>query len=335
MRLSLDQRLSKSGLYIPKKILDNEKAYSRKNRIVWTPDGEVSVPMKKKRVARGMTGSVRDIWMKDERGRLILFDPVGEANTISDGALYDILQMMMGYWSNNSGIQFDDSAAGNNGPGTSGPWYNDGAYDYPNINDLNSAYNGTDTIYAYASFTQLSFSLFGNLWFINGVAGGMTGSYIPSASLGAGFVPNVSVNNYYMNGWFSVEPTSSLSANTTISDSLSNATWGTPQIQHTLTFSLSSTGTSFTFDGIAWLPQSAYIRQYFGNTGGSYYAAGNTPTTFVDSYGSYPEVTLEWASASTTPTTIDDLMAAALWVPGYAITLNPGGSWGFTYAFQM
>ena len=328
--------LSKSGLYLASNLDDN--LYSRVSRTIWTPDGEFRIPRKKRRVRRGLSGVVSDVWMKDERGKLVLYDPVGEKNTISEGALYDILQMMMGYWSNSSNIAFGSELGSSAGPGQYGPWYSDGTYNFPNLNDLFSAYNGTDTYYADASLTQLAWSLFGNLWFLNGTSAGMTGSHIPSATIGSGFVSAVTENEYsFNNGWFTASPTQPSSPNTTMSDSVSNATSGTPQIQHTLTLSLSSSGTSFTFDGICWHPQNAYIRAYFGTdyNEGSYYVAGNIPTTFGGAYGSYATESLAWGSASTSPSQISDLMVAALWVPGYGVTINPGGSWGFTYSFLM
>ena len=335
MQLSQVQPLRKSGLYLPGNLKEGD--YTRKSRVIWTPDGEVSIPRRKRKAKRGLTGSVRQVWAKDETGKLILFDPIGEANTISDGALYDILQFFAGYWSNSQGVSFGSSYTGSAGPAVFGPWYNDGTYIFPNINDLNSLYDGTNTYYADASLTQLAWTLFGNLWFLNGVSGGMTGSHIPSAGLGAGFYPSSadSYQYYFADGWISESQSQSLSPNTTISDSVSNATSGTPQIAHTLTLSLSSSGTGFTFDGIAWLPQNAFYRQNQGNSGGSFYSAGATPSLIGNAYGSYPVVTATWGSASTTPSTLDDLMVAALWVPGYAVTLNPGGSWGFTYTFQM
>ena len=105
MQLSQVQPLRKSGLYLPGNLKEGD--YTRKSRVIWTPDGEVSIPRRKRKAKRGLTGSVRQVWAKDETGKLILFDPIGEANTISDGALYDILQMMMGYWSNSSGVAFE------------------------------------------------------------------------------------------------------------------------------------------------------------------------------------------------------------------------------------
>ena len=333
MLLSPGQPLRKSGLYLPNQL--NERDYSRKSRTIWTPDGEVSIRTRKPKHRRGLIGSVSNVWAKDERGNLILNDPLGEANTISDGALYDILQFFAGYWSNGGNIGFGGDVTTSSGPGVYGPWYNDGTYNFPNINDLNSLYNGTYTYYAGASLTQLAWSLFGNLWFLNGVSGGMTGSHISSATVGAGFYPSINEQqNEFLNGWFSEALTVTLSPNTSMSDSVSIASSGTPQISHTLTLSLSSSGTAFTFDGISWLPQNAYYRLNINNGGGSFYTAGNMPT-LTSSYGSYAVLNPTWASGSTTPSTIDNLMVAALWVPGYAVTLNPGGSWGFTYTFQM
>ena len=166
MQLSQVQPLRKSGLYLPGNLKEGD--YTRKSRVIWTPDGEVSIPRRKRKAKRGLTGSVRQVWAKDETGKLILFDPIGEANTISDGALYDILQFFAGYWSNSQGVSFGSSYTGSAGPAVFGPWYNDGTYIFPNINDLNSLYDGTNTYYADASLTQLAWTLFGNLWFLNG-----------------------------------------------------------------------------------------------------------------------------------------------------------------------
>lgn len=336
MKPSLDHKLPRSGLYIPKAIETNKALDMSRTRSIWTPDGEIEVPTKSRKALRQaprmMTAKVTNIWAKDERGCLMLRDPKGIENTITLGAAYNILHGLFGYSgapSNTVATSYASDSSGDYVTTVAG--YDDGTYTFPSNTTLGNYYS-TDTYFLGWENSRAVISMFGQIWFLDNSSGGLTGSHIPaSVTTGTGFasapaldLTNSSGANSPGTGWFSFAPTNPVgTTDTTMSDSLSNTNSGTPTIGHSFTLTASSSALSFTFDGIAWVPVVGLNGTTTNNGAGTYWAAGAAALT-----------TPTWASASSTPTTIANLQVAALWNPGYAITLNPGGSWGFTYSFQ-
>lgn len=328
-----------SNVYRPETL--NETLYSNKKRTIWTPDGEFQVPMKKKKKQpKAWQAKVSDIWFKDEKGELILHDPVGEANTITNGAIWEMMQVLWGEayagTTSPSGLapfSPPDYSSGNTGNyrSVSRSPYNDGSYNFPMITSMTSTYDGSNTWQGGPLTIAPWITLFGQLMFLNNSSGGLTGDHIPAnVTFGTGFVntvlnsPSSSISVPF-NGWYGTQGTPIKpwgTTNTTLSDSFSSQASGTPTMSHSMVLSAASNAIPFTFDGIAWSPTIGYAKQT------SVYSLGWWAAGVANS--SAPT----WSSANTTPTTVSNLQVSALWNPGYAITLNPGGSWGFTYSFQ-
>jgi hypothetical protein len=342
--LPVGRRLPRSGLYIPESATRNRDLDWRRRRTIWTIDGEVEVPTKRRR-SRGryqsvLRARVRNFWVKDERGKLLVWDPHGSLNTITGGAGWNILNALFGY----IGLSTYGSASV---PGAytnyvSGnytvaqPAYNDGNYNFPTLTQIGNWYNGTDTYYAGYDAIRPYNSLFGQVWYLHGASGGLTGSHIPATvtpQMGHSNVESEypSDEYYFYGGWLngvSALPTyNTISPYTNANDTVSYAASGTPYIEHSITVSTTTSAQSVTFDSVAWVPivglgaNSGTSANAYG--AGSYWAGGSPVTTSIT-----------WASGSTTPTSISNLQVSALWVFGFAVTLSPGQSFGYTYTFQ-
>lgn len=334
MKPSLGHKMPKSGLYIPRSVEQNTALDLHRTRTIWTPDGEIDVPTKSRRALRQaprmMRAKVTNIWAKDENGCLILRDHQGIENTITLGAAYNMLHALFGYSGApeySSAYSYASDAVNSTESSVAG--YNDGSYTFPSNTTIGNYYNGSATYYIGWENSRAVVSMFGQLWFLANSSGGLTGSHIPATvTAGTGFssypAANLSSGLLPGLGWFGYTPVSAIGTTyTTMSDSLSNTNSGTPTISHSFTLTASSSAQPFTFDGIAWVPIVGLNGSTTNNGAGTYWSAGSAELT-----------TPTWASASSTPTTIANLQVSALWNPGYAITLNPGGSWGFTYSFQ-
>jgi len=342
--LPVGRKLPKSGLYIPESATTNKDLDWRRPRTIWTADGEIQVPTKR-RPSRGryqsvLRARVRNIWVKDEHGKLLVWDPHGSLNTITGGAGWDILNALFGY----SGMPSTAttyypyaSGVAANSPAF-GPAYNDGTYNFPTLGQIGNWYNGTDTYYLGFDQIRPYIALFGQVWYLHGASGGLTGSHIAAAVTPQMGHANSSAT-YLQAGYFSVggwlanlnsseNPTiDMLSPDTAASDAISFGASGTPYIEHSITVGTTTSAQSVTFDSVAWVPivglgaNSGTSSSYDG--AGTYWAAGSPVTT--------PPT---WASGSTTPSSISNLQVSALWVIGFAVTLSPGQSFGYTYTFQ-
>ena len=361
MILPVGRKLPKSGLYIPESATTNKDLDWRRPRTIWTADGEIEVPTKR-RPSRGryqsvLRARVRAIWVRDERGQLLVWDPHGSLNTITGGAGWAILQALFGINGNPhaSSVSVEESIAA--GAYTSASYisgnvgvpvvaYNDGTYNFPTLAQIGVFYNGTNTYYLGWEIIRPVYTLFGQVWLLHGASGGLTGSHIPASvttQMGsAGWDLNTLAGDVQGLGWQSgsnyalpgVGPgtpvangTTMTSPNTSVTDNFSVGTSGTPYMEHNLTYTLSSSGTAVTFDSVAWVPivglgasSGTAVSQHGW---GSYWAAGSPVTTGPT-----------WGSGSTTPTSISNLQVAALWVIGFTVSLSPGQSFGFTYTFQ-
>ena len=328
-------------IYMPESIKDNSSFDRLKTRSIWTPNGEYEIPVKSKKYInkqpKMMRGVVRNIWAKDERGKTILLDKTGTDNAITSGCAFNMLMSMFdvmgtltttsvsGTWTGGNLNQSNGFSGGNFQPPTVN--YNDGTYNFPSLQQILSFYysgNG-DTYYAQAIGTNRIYAThFGQLMLLNNSSGGLTGSHIPAViTFATGFTINWGGADEQQ-GWSYNNIQSPIgTTNTTITDSYSRTTSGTPMLSHSITITASAGATPFTFDGIAWVPIVGFQGQYT-----VFYAQG---WWFGNAQGSNGIPT--WASASATPTTQADLLVSALWNPGYAITINPGGSFGFTYNF--
>jgi len=342
--LPVGRKLPKSGLYIPESATANRDLDWRRPRTIWTADGEIQVPTKR-RPSRGryqsvLRARVRAIWVRDERGQLIVWDPHGSLNTITGGAGWNILNALFG-WSGmpNYGGPLEPGYSGISGTNAAvtGPQYYDGTYYFPSLTQIGNFYNGTNTYYLGWDQVRPYVTLFGQIWYLHGASGGLTGSHI-----GAAVTPQmahsnspadfISQNNVFSGAWLqnnaAAYPTNeALSPDTQSTDTVSSSTSGTPYIEHSITVSTTTSAQSVTFDSVAWVPivglgaSSGTSESLYGAR--SYWAAGSPVTTAPT-----------WASGSTTPSSISNLQVSALWVIGFAVTLSPGQSFGYTYTFQ-
>lgn len=338
MKIPLGQKWGRAQVMIPEDIFSSGNFDTTRTRTIWTVDGEIEVPVKRARRQGLARARVWNIWMRDDHGALIMRDPVGTDNTITDGATWNMMNALWGYngpWNaNNSLVAVDNGGQALDNdvvPNTGTPYY-DGTYYYPSLTQICNASNGTNTWSAGWDSSRPVNYMFGQLWFLDGSAGGLSGSHIPATvTCATGFYSgwaNESSLSDYGQGWFngSYLPTLPETAtNTTLSDSFSFGATGSPIMSHSMTLSANSDALSFTFDGIAWVPAPGML------------GSGDVPPDYH--YGWWSEGNPHgnlpvWASATSSPTMIYGLQPSALWNPGFATTLNPGGSWGFTYSFE-
>ena len=221
-------------------------------RTIWTPDGEIDVPTKSRRYLqqspRMLRAKVSNIWAKDEKGQVILRDPLGIENTITSGAAWAILNSLFGYsglWDNTNSVDVMTSQAVSGNTASASSVYDDGTFSFPATTSIANAYaSGGDTSIIGYDAARIFSIFFGTLWFIDGSSGGLSGSHIPATiTCGTGFnsgVVGLTSDAGPNSGWFSASglPTTSLgTTNTTLSDSLSSSASGTPSISHSFTLS--------------------------------------------------------------------------------------------------
>lgn len=333
MKIPLGQKWGRAQVMIPEDIFSSGHFDTTRTRTIWTVDGEIEVPVKMVRGQGLARARVWNIWMRDDHGALIMRDPVGTDNTITDGATWNMMNALWGYnglWNYSATIppfgETEDAGVLNFQPA-----YNDGVYPYPTMTQIGNGPVGSDVITkGWDSILPVN-TLFGQLWFLDGSSGGLSGSHIPSTvTCATGFTNKLAAGSppaNYGKGWFDggyLPVNAQGITNTSLSDSFSSGATGTPIMSHSMTLSASSGALSFTFDGIAWIPQPGIFsgETSTSSDNGYWYQGTATPTVPV------------WASATSSPTMIYGLQPSALWNPGFATTLNPGGSWGFTYSFE-
>ena len=343
MILPVGRKLPKSGLYIPESATTNKDLDWRRPRTIWTADGEIQVPTKR-RPSRGryqsvLRARVRAIWVRDEHGKLLVWDPHGSLNTITGGAGWNILNALFG-WSgmpNDSTAQYPgySNLASTNAPVT-GPQYYDGTYYFPSLTQIGNFYNGTATYYLGWDQIRPYVTLFGQIWYLHGASGGLTGSHISAAVTPQMAHSNypadlIDQNNVYPGAWLQSAAAypiyQDLSPYTQSTGSVIYSASGTPYIEHRITVSTATSAQSVTFDSVAWVPivgLGASSGTSVSISGAPSYWAAGSPVTTVPT----------WASGSTTPSSISNLQVSALWVIGFAVTLSPGQSFGYTYTFQ-
>lgn len=342
MAITLGTRpLKKSGIFVP----SDYRPKTKKTRTIWTPDGEYDVyfhenPNRKRHTV--LRGWIKDIEIRDGDGRVLVRDPVGCENTITNGAAFDILAWCFGLaarpvqgvtagWGADAPYGANNAYSSNAGPGVEGNAYYDGQFYFPNLNDILSFYS-TNTYWAPITLWFLELSLFGMVWLLNGVSG-LNGSHVASCTPGAAFYANYGSNSYpqYMYGWYSsyILPTTSWpgTAYITMSDSIGIGGSGAPFVQHSVSITSQSSAQTFSFQGVAWAPMGYNTAASAGSVASlspCYYSGGRTPTFFAPSF----------AVATTTPSTINNMMLSTLALLGYTVQMAPGNSFNFTYTFQ-